>query len=84
MPADGRESAGFTFGIVLPRRMVSERAAFGSVVAGITVGLAFLVYGMWLSAGQAWNTPAIAGGVVVLAALAVMTVRVMALDAPAH
>lgn len=52
--------------------MVSERTAYATLLFVIVVGIALMGYGMWLSAGQHLNTPAIVGGIVVLAGLALM------------
>lgn len=52
--------------------MVSERIAYAALLLVIAVGVVLIGYGMWLSGGQHLNTPSIAGGIVVLAGLAVM------------
>lgn len=62
--------------------MNSDASLYAGIVLAVTIGLAALVYGMQLSAGQSMNAPAIAGGAVVLAAIGVLVLRVASL--PAH
>lgn len=60
--------------------MVNERTAFGVSTVGVTVGLLILLWGVSLNSGMALNTPMIAGGVVALAAVGVMTALVWRLE----
>lgn len=62
--------------------MPSDTGLFGGVVVAIAVGLIALVYGMRMSAGQSWNTPSIVGGLIIVAAIAVMSLRIMNIDSP--
>lgn len=64
--------------------MVSDRALNAGIILAISVGLAILVYGMWLSHGQSWNQPTTIGGVLILAATAILTARIARIDEPAH
>lgn len=50
--------------------MVSERTAYAALLFVMSVGMALILYGMWLSAGQRLNVPAIVGGLVLIAGLA--------------
>ena len=62
--------------------MPSDNVVFGSLIVAVAIGLASLVYGMQVSAGQAMNTPAIAGGVVILAAIGLLVLRIVGLETP--
>ena len=58
--------------------MASESTVFGLSVLGVIVGLAIVLYGE----GAAGTTVAVAGGVVVLAGIALMTVYIAGLPEP--
>lgn len=50
-----------------------------SVVAGLVI----LLYGVTLNSGQAVNTPMVAGGVLALCGIGVLTLGILTLDEPA-
>ena len=58
--------------------MASESSVFGLGILGVFVGLAILLYG----AEAAGNTVVAAGGVVVLAAIGLMTVYLAGMSEP--
>ena len=60
--------------------MVNEPRAFGITTVGIVVGLLVLLWGVSLNSGQALNAPMIAGGVIALAAVGMMTYAVWQLE----
>jgi uncharacterized protein YjlB len=60
--------------------MASDSSVFGLAVLGVVVGLAVLLFG----AEEGDNTIVSAGGVVVLAAVGLMTLRLSRMDAPAE
>lgn len=64
--------------------MVNEAANFGISVLGTIVGLAILLFGVSQNAGQSLNTPMIAGGVIVLAAMGVLTAWLFRLEGGHH
>ena len=59
--------------------MVNESAAFGLSLVGIVVGLAIMLYGVMLTAGQSMNTLMMVGGFVVLGAIGLHTATIMGL-----
>ena len=59
--------------------MASESSVFGTAVVGIIVGLAVLLWG----AEHGQNTLVAGGGIVVLAAIGLMTVYLNGMDGPA-
>lgn len=58
--------------------MASESSVFGLGVLGVIVGLAVLLYGAYIGD----NTIVSGGGIVVLAAVGLMTVYLSAMDEP--
>ena len=68
--------------------MVSERVTFTSLLGVMTVGIGIMMYGIYLSAGQSLNMPAIVGGVILsiaVVAMLVVTVSVFDMqDTPTH
>lgn len=52
--------------------MVSDTTAYVSLLLVMMVGMAGILYGMFLSAGQSVNAPSIAGGIILIAGLAMM------------
>lgn len=59
---------------------VNESVAFPLSLAGIVVGIAVMLYGVSLNAGQALNTPMLAGSVAVLVSFAALALAVAGLD----
>ena len=59
---------------------MNERTAFGLGTVGVVVGLLILLWGVSLNSGQALNTPQLAGGIVALAAVGLMTLKVWRLE----
>jgi hypothetical protein len=53
--------------------MVDDSVMFGASLVGLFVGLAVMLYGVTLTAGQSMNTPMIVGGLIVLGAVGAMT-----------
>ena len=60
--------------------MASESSVFGTGVAGVVVGLAVLLWG----AEHGQNTLVAGGGLIVLAAIGLMTVYLQGMDGPAE
>lgn len=52
--------------------MVRETTAYVALFFVMIAGMAGILYGMYASAGQNLNPPSIAGGIVLLASLAMM------------
>lgn len=52
--------------------MVSETTAYVALLFVMMGGMAGILYGMYLSAGQNVNVPSIAGGIVLIAGLGMM------------
>lgn len=52
--------------------MVRETTAYVALLFVMIAGMAGILYGMYLSAGQSVNPPSIAGAVVLIAGLAMM------------
>jgi hypothetical protein len=52
--------------------MVRETTAYVALFFVMIAGMAGILYGMYMSAGQNLNPPSIAGGIVLLASLAMM------------
>lgn len=52
--------------------MVSERTAYGSLLLVMIVGMGFILFGMYASAGQSLNTATMVGGIILLAGLSMM------------
>jgi high-affinity Fe2+/Pb2+ permease len=63
------------------QHMVNESRTFGAVVALTLGGLAVMLYGVSLNAGQAMNNVMVAGGVVLLVALGLLTMGIDLLEA---
>lgn len=59
---------------------MEESVAFSLSLAGIIVGIAVMLYGVSLNAGQSLNIPMLGGSAVVLVSFAVLTLAVGALD----
>ena len=64
--------------------MANDGAVYGLLVLGVTLGLVLVVWGMNLTAGQSMNAPAIIGGVISLAWVGVMVLKVGRLPHPTH
>jgi len=62
-----------------PRDMVNESRTFGLVALLTLAGLGVMLYGVSLNSGQALNGPVIAGGVILVVAVAVLTAGLDAL-----
>lgn len=60
--------------------MVNESVTFGMSGLGVIVGLAIMLYGVYLESGMELTTPVIVGGVIVLAAFGLLTAGVARLD----
>lgn len=60
--------------------MASQATTFGLSMVLNAVGLAIMLYGMSLNAGQALNNVILAGGVVMLAATGIMTGALLSID----
>jgi membrane-associated PAP2 superfamily phosphatase len=56
--------------------MERDSLLFGGAVVGVILGLAIMLYGVSLTAGQTWNTEMLVGGLVTLGAIIVMTIRI--------
>lgn len=63
--------------------MHSGTITFGSTLLFVAVGLLVLLYGVTLNSGQAVNTPMIAGGILALCGMGILTLGVLTLDEPA-
>lgn len=61
---------------------MDESTTFALATLAVVVGLAILLVGVYQTAGQAVNTPMIAGGVVILAGLGALTAGVLGLEDP--
>ena len=64
--------------------MANDSITYGILVVGVTLGLALLVYGMSLTAGQSMNTPALVGGLISLGSVGIMVLKVARLPHPTH
>jgi hypothetical protein len=62
--------------------MSNESRTFGLSVALTLGGLAVLLYGVSLTSGQSTNLPMIAGGAIIVVAIAILSYGIMDLDAP--
>jgi hypothetical protein len=62
--------------------MVNQSRTFGFVVLLTVVGLAVMLYGVTLNNGASLNGPMLAGGGVLVAALAVLVGGIASLDEP--
>ena len=62
--------------------MASERTFLGVLTLVMVVGLAIMLYGVFLTSGQSVNTPMIVGGVVVLIPFAWMVYWTAGLEEP--
>lgn len=58
--------------VIQKHNMVRETTAYVALLLVMIVGMAGILYGMYLSAGQSVNPPSIAGGIILLAGLAMM------------
>jgi hypothetical protein len=61
--------------------MVNESRTFAAVVALTIGGLAVMLYGVSLNAGQAMNNVMVAGGAVLIVALGLLTMGIDLIDA---
>lgn len=64
--------------------MVNESANFGITILGLLVGLAIMLFGVSQNAGQALNGLMVVGGVIVVAAMGVLTAWLLRLREPQH
>lgn len=62
--------------------MVREPVTFGLSTLVNVLGLAIMLYGMSLTAGQSINDLMVLGGIVVLVGITIHTVGIMSLDTP--
>lgn len=60
--------------------MASQRTTFGTALALTIGGLAIMLYGVSLNSGAAPNVPVAIGGVVIIAAFAILAAGVITLD----
>lgn len=60
--------------------MVNETRDFGLATALTVAGLVVMLWGVSLNNGTAFNTPMIAGGVVIAVGIGIITVAVMRLE----
>lgn len=60
--------------------MVNESVTFGMSGLGVIVGLAIMLYGVYLESGMELNPLVLAGGVIVLAAFGLLTAGVARLE----
>jgi len=60
--------------------MVNESFTFGLATVLLLGGLAVMLFGVSLNAGQALNAPLIAGGIVIVAAIGILSAGILGLD----
>lgn len=60
--------------------MATDSAVFGGSTLVVVIGLVIMLYGVTLNAGESMNVPMGVGGIIALAAVAVMALRVARLE----